>query len=162
MEPLSAVASIAGIITVASKTITLINNAIGELGNRPATLLLLSSETSVFCSVLGHLERSLEAHGSTANSTIHADLSLPISSCMEIFKKIGILLADLQPRKSPLKKAALAILWHNKMKEMTQMLDDLERHKMTLLLALQSLRSEERYDFTIFLLLIKNLTYTRT
>lgn len=154
MDPLSIIGRIASITSLATQTVDLINITIEELGSRPATLLQLSSGTSLFCSVLGHVERSFEARGSTANQ-IYADLTLPISSFMEIVKNIGILLADLQPRQSPHSKATLSILWHNKMKEMAQLLDDLEKNKMTLLLALQSLQGEERYDLAIFLLLIK-------
>jgi hypothetical protein len=151
MDPLSITASIAGIVTIGCQTIGLINNACGELGNRPATLVGLSSETTVFCSVLGHLEKSLLAYGPAPDTENDSDLSSAISSCMETFKRISILLADLQPRKSPMKRAALTILWHGKMKEMTEMRNDLDRHKMTLLIALQSLQNKEKYgSFTFF------------
>jgi hypothetical protein len=142
MDPLSIAASIASLVTIAGTTASIIEALYGELESRPAILLGISQEISVFCSVLGHVEQHSVTHGK--RSAAGSELASAIANCMETFKQIGVLLSALRPRKSSVTKRARQLLWMGKMRDMGRLRNDLERHKATLLIALYALQSEER------------------
>jgi len=86
--------------------------------------------------VLGQLEGQLRSPNSEENEKV---LSAVLDLCMQAFQQIGSQINELQSklRKGPLSKAYTFMLYPSRMKEISGLRDDLEKYKLTLLIALQ-------------------------
>jgi len=103
-------------------------------------LSAISQEISAFCLVLGQLEGQLLSPNSSGREEENEKtLSAVLDLCMRTFQQIGSQINELQAklRKGALSKAYTFVLYPSRMKEISALRDDLEKYKVTLLIALQ-------------------------
>lgn len=136
MDPLSISASIAGLLSIAGATAATLDALFRDFKSRPAVLSAISQEISALRLVLGQLEGQLRSPNSEENEKV---LSAVLDLCMQAFQQIGSQINELQSklRKGPLSKAYTFMLYPSRMKEISGLRDDLEKYKLTLLIALQ-------------------------
>jgi len=138
MDPLSISASITSLLTLARASAAKLDALFHDFKSRPAVLSAISQEISTLCLVLGHLEgqRGPNSSGTDENEKT---LSAVLDACMRTFQQIGSQICELQSRlrKGSLSKAYTFMLYPSRMKEISALRDDLEKYKLTLLIALQ-------------------------
>jgi hypothetical protein len=136
MDPLSITASIAGLLSLAGATAATLDALFRDFKSRPAVLSAISQEISALCLILGQLEGQLCTSGKEEDDK---PLSAVLDLCMQTFQQIGSQISELQSRlrKGSLSKAYTFMLYPSRMKEISALRDDLEKYKVTLLLALQ-------------------------
>jgi hypothetical protein len=137
MDPLSITASIAGLLSLAGATAATLDALFRDFKSRPAVLSAISEEISALCLVLGQLEGQLRI--GSGKEEDEKPLSAVLDLCMRTFQQIGFQINELQSklRKGSLSKAYTFMLYPSRMKEISALRDDLEKFKVTLLLALQ-------------------------
>lgn len=139
MDPLSIAASITGLLSLAAATAAKLDALYQDFKSRPAVLSAISQEISALCLVLGQLESQLRSPNSSGREENEKTLSAVLDLCMRTFQQIGFQVNELQTklRKGSLSKAYNFMLYPSKMKEISALRDDLEKYKVTLLIALQ-------------------------
>jgi hypothetical protein len=139
MDPLSISASVAGLLSLASVTVTKLDALFNDIRSRPAVLLSVSQEVSALCLVLGQLEGQLRSPGSSRTKENEETLLAVLDVCMRTFQQIVSQINELQSkfRKGSLTRAYAFMLFPSRMKEISVLREDLEKCKATLLIALQ-------------------------
>jgi len=139
MDPLSISASITGLLSLAGATAATLDALFRDFKSRPAVLSAISQEISAFCLVLGQLEGQLTSPKFSGREENDKTLSAVLDLCMRTFQQIGAQINELQSklRKGSLSKAYTFLLYPSRMKEISALRDDLEKYKVTLLIALQ-------------------------
>jgi hypothetical protein len=139
MDPLSISASITGLLGLAAATAATLDALFRDFKSRPAVLLAISQEISALCLVLGQLEGQTRRPSSTGKKEDEKPLRAVLDLCMQTFQQIGSQICELQSklRKGSLSKAYTFMLYPSRLKEISALRDDLEKYKVTLLIALQ-------------------------
>ena len=141
MDPLSILASITGLLSLAGATAATLNALFRDFKSQPTMLSTISQEISAFCLVLGQLEGQLTSPKFSSREENDKTLSAVLDLCMRTFQQISAQINELQSKlcKGSLSnlKAYTFMLYPSGMKEISALRDNLEKYKVTLLIALQ-------------------------
>ncbi|KAH0604056.1 uncharacterized protein H6S33_007087 [Morchella sextelata] len=86
-DPLSVLASVAGVVAVGAKLSRMLYTTINRVGSVPQTVVSLSRELETLCKALGYLETIFRDHDLSAYPQFPADLLLDLlDSIMVDFK----------------------------------------------------------------------------
>ncbi|KAF3177574.1 hypothetical protein EYR41_008773 [Orbilia oligospora] len=144
-DPLSLAASIAGLIALSTGLLKLANNVRETLKDEPAELVLnISKEIELLCGALSHLQvwinerGNFHYHGQNGGTRKGMDLMPVIHGCYCVVQKIQDQLLTLQTatKRTAILKLFMAFTHKDKVKQLENLRNDLEKSKSTLILSL--------------------------
>ncbi|KAF3288729.1 hypothetical protein TWF970_005785 [Orbilia oligospora] len=144
-DPLSLAASIAGLIALSTGLLKLANNVRETLKDEPAELVLnISKEIELLCGALSHLQvwinerGNFHYHGQNGGTRKGMDLMPVIHGCYCVVQKIQDQLLTLQTaaKRTGILKLFIAFTHKDKVKQLENLRNDLEKSKSTLILSL--------------------------
>ncbi|KAF3197715.1 hypothetical protein TWF192_001890 [Orbilia oligospora] len=144
-DPLSFSASIAGLIALSTGLLKLANNVRETLKDEPAELVLnISKEIELLCGALSHLQAWINERGNFHYNSQNGgtrkgmDLMPVIHGCFCVVQKIKDQLLTLQTaaKRTGILKLFTALTHKDKVKQLENLRNDLEKSKSTLILSL--------------------------